>query len=94
MIGPIQMTWESIKEIGPYVLWTNNLQGSALNFVISELGQEPELESDFHYSQRGAERTIEDLILRRIKRKEETLLTNREKNALVKKIKNRFKEKK
>lgn len=88
--------WIPQKEIGVFILWSNEAKGSLLKYTYTRLGgQRPEANDQYFYSRKSCERAIENDLLAMLKRKllDETLLTARQRAQLVKKIKNRDKVK-
>lgn len=89
-------TWVPVKEIGPFILWTNELQGSLLKFTITKIGSKikPEENDSFWFSQLGAERHMEDSILSMIRKglDRETFLTTRQQSNILRRISNRNKK--
>jgi len=92
----ISNTWIPQKEIGPFILWSNELHGSLLKFTYTKIGgSRPEENDQFFYSRKSCEMAIENVIYGMMKRHQlvETMLTARQRAQLAKKIKNRGKVK-
>ena len=83
--------WSSVKSIGPFILWKNNGQGSLLKFTFTKANANPEENDQYWFSRKACEMALEDQILVMIKRKlgRETLLTQAQQKAIIKRIQKR-----
>lgn len=91
-------TWIPQKEIGAFILWSNEAKGSLLKYTFTKQGSKigPEGNDQFYYSRKACENAIEDSLIAMIKKqlRVEAMLTSRQAAQLVKRVKNRNLEKK